>query len=133
MLPLEASPRRAGHAQLAKPLCTENHRVQQRQLQEANMSIFAWIILGLVAGFISSKIVSGTDRAIVMDIILAIVGAVVGASLFNTFGMAGVLGFNLYSLLVAVVGASLLVVVFHAAYRRPAPKRHGERRWQPEL
>lgn len=81
------------------------------------MSLFAWIILGLVAGFIASKIVSGTGQGVVMDIVIGIVGAVVGGWLFNTFGMAGVAGFNLYSLLVAVVGAALLLVVFHAFSR----------------
>ncbi len=81
------------------------------------MSLLAWIVLGLIAGFIASKIVSGSGQGIIMDIVLGIVGAVIGGWLFNTFGMAGVVGFNLYSLLVAVVGASLLLVVYHAFSR----------------
>jgi len=81
------------------------------------MSLLAWIVLGLIAGFVASKIVSGTGQGVVMDIVLGIVGAVVGGWLFTTFGMAGVGGFNLYSLLVAVVGAALLLVVYHAISR----------------
>ncbi|MBS1172451.1 MAG: transglycosylase [Proteobacteria bacterium] len=81
------------------------------------MSLLAWIVLGLIAGFIASKIVSGTGQGVVMDIVLGIVGAVVGGWLFTNFGMAGVGGFNLYSLLVAVVGAALLLVVYHAIAR----------------
>jgi uncharacterized membrane protein YeaQ/YmgE (transglycosylase-associated protein family) len=81
------------------------------------MSLIAWIILGLIAGFIASRIVSGTGQGAVMDIVLGIVGAVIGGWVFNTLGMAGVAGFNLYSLLVAVVGAALLLVVYHAVSR----------------
>lgn len=82
------------------------------------MSLVAWIILGRIAGFGASKIVSGTGQGVVMDIVLGIVGAVIGGWLFTAFGMTGVAGFNLYSLLVAVVGAFLLLVVYHAVSRR---------------
>lgn len=81
------------------------------------MSFLAWIVLGLVAGFIGSKIVNKTGEGILLDIVLGIVGAVVGGWLFNTFGAAGVTGLNLYSLLVAVVGAVVLLVVYHAIRR----------------
>ena len=81
------------------------------------MSILAWIILGLLAGFIGSKIVNKSGEGVFLDIILGIVGAVVGGWLFNTFGHAGVTGLNLYSLLVAVVGAVLVLVVWHAIKR----------------
>ena len=82
------------------------------------MSMLAWIILGLVAGFIASKIVNRHGEGIILDVLLGIVGSVVGGWLFNTFGMAGITGFNLYSLLVAVVGAAALLVVYHALFRR---------------
>ncbi len=75
------------------------------------------ISLDHVAGFVFSKFVSGSGQSVVLDILLGIVGVVVGGWLFNTFGMAGVAGFNLYSLLVAVVGAALLLVVYHAVSR----------------
>jgi uncharacterized membrane protein YeaQ/YmgE (transglycosylase-associated protein family) len=81
------------------------------------MSFLAWIVLGLVAGFIGSKIVNKTGEGILLDIVLGIVGAVVGGWLFNTFGAAGVTGLNLYSLLVAVVGAVVLLVVYHTIRR----------------
>ena len=81
------------------------------------MSLLAWIVLGLVAGFIASKMVSGTGQGAILDIVLGVIGAVIGGWLFNPFGMAGVSGFNLYSLLVAVVGAIVLLVVYHALSR----------------
>ena len=81
------------------------------------MSILAWIILGLVAGFIGSKLVNKTGEGFVLDIALGIVGAVVGGWLFNRFGAAGVSGLNLYSLLVAVVGAVVVLVAYHAIRR----------------
>ena len=84
------------------------------------MSFIAWIVLGLLAGFIASKIVNKSGEGMILDIILGIVGAVVGGYLFQTFGMAGVTGVNLYSILVAVVGAILFLVIYHAIFRRGA-------------
>ena len=81
------------------------------------MSIFAWIILGLVAGFIGSKIVNKRGEGLVLDLLLGIVGAIAGGWLFNTFGASGVTGLNLYSLMVAVVGAIVVLVVYHAIRR----------------
>jgi len=82
------------------------------------MSILAWIVLGLFAGFIGSKLVNKTGEGVVLDIVLGIVGAVVGGFLFNRFGASGVTGLNIYSLLVAVVGAVLLLVAYHLIRRR---------------
>jgi uncharacterized membrane protein YeaQ/YmgE (transglycosylase-associated protein family) len=82
------------------------------------MSILAWIVLGLIAGFVASKLVNKTGEGMLMDIILGVVGAVVGGWLFHTFGMPGVTGLNLYSLLVAVVGAAVFLIVYHALTRR---------------
>jgi uncharacterized membrane protein YeaQ/YmgE (transglycosylase-associated protein family) len=81
------------------------------------MSIFAWIVLGLVAGFIGSKIVNKQGEGLFLDIILGIVGAIAGGWLFNMFGASGVSGLNLYSLLVAVVGAVVVLVLYHAVRR----------------
>lgn len=81
------------------------------------MSILAWIVLGLIAGFIGSKIVNKSGEGIVMDIVLGIVGAMLGGWLFNRFGAAGVTGFNIYSMFVAVVGAVVLLVVYHMIRR----------------
>jgi uncharacterized membrane protein YeaQ/YmgE (transglycosylase-associated protein family) len=82
------------------------------------MSFIAWIVLGLIAGFIASKIVNKSGEGMFLDIILGIVGAVIGGYLFQTFGMAGVTGVNLYSILVAVVGAIVFLVIYHAIFRR---------------
>ena len=82
------------------------------------MSFLAWIVLGLIAGFIGSKIVNKTGEGIFLDIILGIVGAVVGGWVFSLFGAQGVSGLNLYSLLVAVIGAILVLVIYHALFRR---------------
>jgi uncharacterized membrane protein YeaQ/YmgE (transglycosylase-associated protein family) len=81
------------------------------------MSVFAWIVLGLIAGFIGSKIVNKRGEGLVLDLVLGIVGAIAGGWLFNLFGAAGVTGLNLYSLLVAVVGAIAVLVVYHAIRR----------------
>jgi uncharacterized membrane protein YeaQ/YmgE (transglycosylase-associated protein family) len=82
------------------------------------MSFLAWIILGLIAGFVGSKIVNKRGEGLFLDIVLGIVGAVVGGYLFHAFGASGVNGLNLYSLVVAVVGAVLVLVVYHAIFRR---------------
>jgi uncharacterized membrane protein YeaQ/YmgE (transglycosylase-associated protein family) len=78
------------------------------------MSFLAWIVLGLISGFVASKIVNKSGEGIVMDIVLGIVGAVAGGWLFNTFGHIGVTGINLYSVLVAVVGAVIVLLIYHA-------------------
>jgi uncharacterized membrane protein YeaQ/YmgE (transglycosylase-associated protein family) len=82
------------------------------------MSVIAWIVLGLIAGFIGSKIVNKTGEGVLLDIVLGVVGAVVGGFLFQKFGMAGVSGVNLYSILVAVVGAIVVLLIYHAVLRR---------------
>ena len=82
------------------------------------MSFLAWIVLGLIAGFIASKLVNKSGEGVFLDIILGVVGAVVGGWLFTTFGMSGVTGFNIYSTLVAVVGAVVVLVIYHAVTRR---------------
>ncbi len=82
------------------------------------MSFLAWIVLGLIAGFIGSKVVNKRGEGVFLDIILGIVGAVVGGWLFSMFGANGVTGLNLYSFLVAIVGAILVLVVYHAIVRR---------------
>ena len=81
------------------------------------MSIIAWIILGLIAGFIASKIVNKQGEGALLDIVLGIVGAVVGGYLFNLVGATGVTGLNIYSMFVAVVGSVILLVIYHAIRR----------------
>jgi uncharacterized membrane protein YeaQ/YmgE (transglycosylase-associated protein family) len=84
------------------------------------MGIIGWLVLGLIAGFIASKIVNHTGSGVLMDIVLGIVGAFVGGWLFNTLGHVGVYGFNIYSMFVAVVGAVLVLVIYHALVGRRA-------------
>lgn len=81
------------------------------------MSIIAWIILGLVAGFIASKIVYKSGSGLLMDIVLGIIGAIAGGVIFRFFGAAGVTGFNIYSLVVAVIGAVIVLWIYHAIAR----------------
>ena len=82
------------------------------------MSILGWIILGLIAGFIGSKIVNKSGEGLVLDIVLGIVGAIVGGYLFSLLGAAPVTGFNLYSMFVAIVGAVVVLVAYHAIFGR---------------
>ena len=82
------------------------------------MSILAWIILGLIAGFIGSKIVNRSGQGLVLDIVLGIVGAIVGGFIFDAVGQVGVTGLNLYSLIVAVIGAVVVLVIYHAVAGR---------------
>ena len=81
------------------------------------MSILAWVILGLIAGFIGSKLVNKRGEGLFLDIVLGVIGAVVGGWVFNVFGAAGVSGLNIYSLVVAVIVAVLVLVIYHAIRR----------------
>ena len=78
------------------------------------MSIIAWLILGLIAGFIASKIVNKSGEGLLLDIVLGIVGAIVGGYIFNFFGQVGVTGFNIWSMIVAIIGAVVILVIYHA-------------------
>jgi len=84
------------------------------------MSFLAWIILGLIAGFIGSKVVNKSGEGVLLDIILGIVGAIVGGWLFTAFGAQGVTGLNIYSIIVAAIGAIVVLVIYHALFRRKA-------------
>lgn len=81
------------------------------------MSILAWVILGIVAGFIASKIVNKTGEGLIPDLVLGVIGAIVGGWIMERFGEAGVSGLNLYSLVVAILGAIVVLVVFHVIRR----------------
>ncbi|HAR99812.1 MAG: Transglycosylase-associated protein [Candidatus Moranbacteria bacterium GW2011_GWC2_37_73] len=77
------------------------------------MSILIWIIFGAIVGIIASAIM-GTNERLLMDIILGIVGAVLGGWLMSFFGESGVSGFNLYSFFVAIFGAVVLIAIVRA-------------------
>ncbi|HEY1855918.1 GlsB/YeaQ/YmgE family stress response membrane protein [Acidocella sp.] len=82
------------------------------------MSIIGWIVLGLIAGWIGSNIVDNGGRGPLMDMVLGIVGALVGGAIFSALGAVPITGFNLYSLFVAVVGAVVVLVIYHAVAGR---------------
>ena len=82
------------------------------------MSIIGWIVLGLIAGFIASKIVNKQGSGIIVDILLGIVGAIVGGFLFTQLGAVGVTGFNLWSMIVAIIGAIVILLLYHAILGR---------------
>ncbi len=83
------------------------------------MGILAWLVLGLISGFIASKLINKTGEGLVMDIILGIVGAVVGGFIANrVFGIAGITGFDIRSFIVAILGAVLVLIVYHMVVRR---------------
>ena len=80
------------------------------------MGILLWIVFGALAGWIASMIVR-TDQGLLLDIVVGIIGAVIGGFIFRTFGAAGVSGFNIYSLLVAILGAVVLLWIVKAVRR----------------
>src|ERR1039457_1854463 len=84
------------------------------------MSFLAWIVLGLIAGYIGSRLVNRRGEGILLDILLGVVGAFAGGWLFPVFGASGVGGLTLYTLFVAVVGSVVLLVVDHLFRRRRA-------------
>ena len=84
------------------------------------MSIIAWIILGLIAGFIASKIVNKQGEGIILDIVLGVVGAIVGGFIFTQLGATGITGFNIWSMLVAIIGAVIVLWIYHAITSRSA-------------
>jgi uncharacterized membrane protein YeaQ/YmgE (transglycosylase-associated protein family) len=80
------------------------------------MGIIIWIIFGAIVGWIASLIM-GTNEGLILDIIIGIVGAVVGGWLMSFFGKVGVTGFNLYSFLVAIIGAVVLITIIKTLRR----------------
>jgi uncharacterized membrane protein YeaQ/YmgE (transglycosylase-associated protein family) len=81
------------------------------------MGIIAWLVLGLLAGFIGSKIVNKTGEGMLMDILIGIVGALLGGWIAGFFGFNGVTGVNIPSLIVAVVGSIVLLLIYRAVRR----------------
>lgn len=82
------------------------------------MSILAWIVLGLISGFIASKLVNHHGEGIVLDVVLGVVGAMLGGWIFSLIGATGVTGFNIWSLFVATIGAVITLAISHAVLRR---------------
>jgi len=83
------------------------------------MSVIGWIVLGLIAGWVASKIVGGSGQGFFLDLALGMVGALVGGFLYSEiFGGPGVTGFNLGSILVAIIGSIIVLAAYHAVTGR---------------
>jgi uncharacterized membrane protein YeaQ/YmgE (transglycosylase-associated protein family) len=82
------------------------------------MGIISWIILGLIAGFIGSKIVDKQGQGFWVDIAIGIIGALVGGFLFSLFGATGVTGLNIWSMIVAIIGAVVVLLIYNAVTGR---------------
>jgi uncharacterized membrane protein YeaQ/YmgE (transglycosylase-associated protein family) len=78
------------------------------------VSLITWIVLGLIAGFIASKIVNKRGEGIFLDIVLGIVGSVIGGWLFGLAGLGGATGLNVWSFVVAIAGSVLVLLAYHA-------------------
>lgn len=90
------------------------------------MTIIAWVVFGLIAGFIASKIVNGSGAGIAADLVLGVVGAFVGGGLFQFLGGTGITGFNFRSLAMSIVGAVIVLLAYHALVKR----RLGDAKWK---
>jgi len=84
------------------------------------MSVIGWIFMGLIAGFLASKVVNKTGEGFIRDVLLGIVGAFVGGWLFTAIGSPGVTGFNIWSIFVSFIGGVIVLVLYHAVSGRSA-------------
>ena len=82
------------------------------------MGWIAWIILGLIAGFIASKLVNHTGSGIILDIVIGIVGAIVGGFIGEKLGVGGINGLTLWSILISVLGAVVVLWLYNTVARR---------------
>jgi uncharacterized membrane protein YeaQ/YmgE (transglycosylase-associated protein family) len=82
------------------------------------MSIIAWIVVGIIGGFIGSMVVNKRGQGMFGDLLLGVVGAVVAGWAFNRLGSPGPTGINLYSILVSAAGSIVILVLYHALLRR---------------
>src|SRR5262245_53517078 len=87
------------------------------------MSLFAWLILGLLAGFVASHLVNHRGEGMILDILLGIVGAIVGGWLAYVLGFSGIARLNIHSLIVATIGSVVVLFVYHAIWRNVIGRR----------
>jgi uncharacterized membrane protein YeaQ/YmgE (transglycosylase-associated protein family) len=78
------------------------------------VGIIAWLLIGLISGYLASRIVNKEGEGMFLDIVLGIVGAFIGGVIFRALGSQGVTGFNVWSIFVAFIGAVALLVIYHA-------------------
>lgn len=86
--------------------------------ESSTLSFIAWILIGLVIGFIGSKILNKTGRSLGRDCLIGVVGGFISGFLANLLGKPDGAGLDLYSLIVAAVGAGVFMFVYHALFRR---------------
>jgi uncharacterized membrane protein YeaQ/YmgE (transglycosylase-associated protein family) len=89
-------------------------QTDNNQAAAQGIGILSWIVIGLIAGYLASRVVNKTGEGLFRDIILGIVGAFIGGMIVRMFGGTGVTGLNIWSIFVAFIGAVLLLVVYHA-------------------
>ena len=94
-----------------RPLSGRPQKLDRDIERGENMNFLLWIVLGAIAGWIASMIVGTRGQGILTDIVVGVIGAIIGGWVFNQFGAQGVTGFNLTSLLVAIVGAVILLAI----------------------
>jgi uncharacterized membrane protein YeaQ/YmgE (transglycosylase-associated protein family) len=82
--------------------------------------VIAWIVVGLIGGFLASKIVNKTGEGMVRDIILGICGGIVGGIIFRALGGHGVSGINIGSIVVAFIGSVIVLFLYHTVRGRRA-------------
>jgi len=109
--------RRAGES-VRLPILYRCCSTPRRTKGGLRMGIIAWIVLGLIAGWIASKIMHGEGSGLLMNLVLGVVGAFVGGLLISVVGGVGVTGFNLWSLLVSVLGAVIVLWLSNALRSR---------------
>jgi uncharacterized membrane protein YeaQ/YmgE (transglycosylase-associated protein family) len=78
------------------------------------VTVLGWIVFGLITGFVASRIVAQRGQGCILNVVLGIVGAVVGGAMFTSIGGTGITGFNVYSMFVAIIGAIMVLMVYHA-------------------
>jgi uncharacterized membrane protein YeaQ/YmgE (transglycosylase-associated protein family) len=78
------------------------------------MSLLGWILFGLITGFIASRVVNRRGEGCILNVAIGIAGACVGGLMFTSIGGAGITGFNLYSMFVAIIGAIIFLLIYHA-------------------
>jgi uncharacterized membrane protein YeaQ/YmgE (transglycosylase-associated protein family) len=94
---------------LAAPAWAEANNQQVAE----GAGVIAWIVVGLIGGYLASRVVNKTGEGILRDIILGIIGGVVGGVIFRVLGGHGVTGLNLWSILVAFVGGIIILLIYH--------------------
>ena len=88
------------------------------------MSIIGWMVLGLICGFVATRVVHKEGRGVIPDLILGIAGAILGGLLFKELAAESITHLSLYSLLVAFIGAVLVLLVYHGIFDQSARRRH---------